>query len=148
MVSQWPTFIAYVVSFSLIYLGWLNYNLAFEKLKTVGIKEFLWNGVWMFIVTIIPFTTRWVSEHPDCSLPEFLYYLVMFVWALVTEVQIINHFAKQDNQIKHMQWLRYVLIVGYLLAMLVAFLKPICSIFIVALMVIIWIIGLLKMKHE
>ena len=147
--SQWLTFVAYIISFSLIWLGWLNYYTAFEKLENVGIKEFLWNGVWVFIVTLIPFATRWVSEHPDKSLPEFLYCLVMFSWAVVFQLmenQIIRDYPKQKISETYTGWLRYTVITCYIIAMVMAFIIPICSIFIVALIVVIWMIGLVKAK--
>lgn len=45
MLSQWPTFIAYITSFDLIYLVWLNHHNAFQKIDHVTIGIYAWNGI-------------------------------------------------------------------------------------------------------
>ena len=55
LLSQWPVFIAYLTSFDLIYLVWLNHHNAFQKIEHVTIRIFVLNGIWTFFLTLVPF---------------------------------------------------------------------------------------------
>ena len=52
LLSQWPTFVAYLISFDLIYLVWLNHHNAFRKIDHVTPGVFIWNGIWTFFLPI------------------------------------------------------------------------------------------------
>ncbi|MBP2057394.1 putative membrane protein [Lactobacillus colini] len=151
LFAQWPTFIAYLISFSLIFIGWLNYYRGLDKVDYVGVKEFIWNGIWVFVLTLIPFVTRWVSEHPDKTLPEFLYCLMMFLWALIFQLmehQVIKDFPEQNKEPTYSGWIKYTSFSCHILGMIVAFIMPIFSFLFIAFVVIIWTIGLVRIKED
>ena len=96
LVTRWPTFLAYINSFFMIYLVWYNHHNLFEKAKIIDQKVFLANGLWLFMLTLVPFTTGWVGEHPNDTLPELLYALVILLWTIT--FQILDVFILKVNK--------------------------------------------------
>ena len=52
------TFLAYVISFMMIYIVWSMHHDLFEKAKVVTRQTFMINGVWIFMLTLVPLTTK------------------------------------------------------------------------------------------
>src|SRR5207253_3508233 len=72
-----PTLLAYVLSF--VYLGiyWSNHHHLLHAARHVS-GDVLWANLHLlFWLSIVPFATRWVGEHPE-SLPTALYGVVLF----------------------------------------------------------------------
>ena len=82
LVTRWPTFLAYINSFFLIYLVWYNHHNLFEKAKIIDQRVFVMNGFWLFMLTLVPFATGWVGAHPNDTLPEFLYAVIILIWTI------------------------------------------------------------------
>lgn len=125
------TFIAYIISFFLIYTVWYNHHNLFEKTKKVTPGIFLMNGVWIFLVTLIPFTTAWVGDAPYSFAPEFLYSFVLLLWSIAfhfLDLQILhdNPGVKPDIS-THFSY-RIALYGLYIVAMVLCFVRPILAI--------------------
>jgi uncharacterized membrane protein len=95
MMEDATVFIAYVVSFSQIYLVWKNHHDLFEKAEVVSQRTFVLNGIWLFFCTLVPFNTRWIGEAPDSLLPELLYVLDLALWSVL--FQIMDFSVLKDN---------------------------------------------------
>ena len=65
------TFLAYVISLIMIYIVWSMHHDLFEKAEVITRQTFLINGVWIFMLTLVPLTTKWVGAAPEAALPEF-----------------------------------------------------------------------------
>ena len=65
--EEWPTFLAYLISFSVIYVVWYNHHNLFAKAEVVTTRTFLLNGLWLFFLTLVPFTTGWVGSAVGAS---------------------------------------------------------------------------------
>ncbi len=65
----------------MIWLVWAMHHDLFEKAEVITRKTFLVNGIWLFLLTIVPFTTAWVGSAPYSFLPEFLYPLNLLLWS-------------------------------------------------------------------
>ncbi|WP_367341497.1 TMEM175 family protein [Limosilactobacillus sp.] len=125
------TFIAYIISFFLIYTVWYNHHNLFEKAKHITPRIFLVNGFWLFIVTLIPFTTAWVGSDPNSFAPEFLYSFVLLLWSItfhLLDVQIIhdNPHAQPDESTRLVY--RSVLYGLYIVSIILSFIKPVLAI--------------------
>lgn len=48
LLGQWPVLLAYIVSFSQIYLAWRSHHNSFQKADVVSVRTFLINGIWLF----------------------------------------------------------------------------------------------------
>lgn len=60
---EWPTFAAYVVSFFIIGVIWLNHHSLFGLATAVDRRVLVYNLLLLFFVTAIPFTTSTYAEY-------------------------------------------------------------------------------------
>ncbi|WP_162260746.1 TMEM175 family protein [Furfurilactobacillus siliginis] len=95
LFSEWPVFFAYVVSFGLIYMAWYAHHNTFKQAANITQTAFLWNGVWLFFLTLVPFITNWVGKSPNNQLAELVYVIVQFAWVLT--YNILNGQVQRDN---------------------------------------------------
>lgn len=145
------TFIAYIISFFLIYTVWYNHHNLFEKAKRITPRIFLFNGFWIFVVTLIPFTTAWVGEDPNSFAPEFLYSFVLLLWSIIFHLldnQILhdNPETKPDESTQPLY--RTVLYGLYIVTILLSFIRPIFSISIVGVGTVVLTIVTFKMANQ
>ena len=77
--AEGATFLAYIISFFMIYVMWNSHHDAFRKAERVSPTAFLLNGVWILFITLIPFVTGWIGKSIMSPLPEFLYGLDMLL---------------------------------------------------------------------
>lgn len=128
------TFLAYVISFAMIYIVWSMHHDLFQKAKVITRRTFLVNGIWIFMLTLVPFTTAWVGSAPDAFLPEFLYPLNLLLWSAA--FQWLDYQIRKDNpgvprDTTTALPIRALMYGGYALCMVVAFIKPILSIYVI-----------------
>src|SRR3954471_7885428 len=68
-----PVFLAYVLSF--VYLGiyWNNHHHMLQATERIN-GQVLWANLHLlFWLSLVPFTTSWMGENHDETLPVFLY---------------------------------------------------------------------------
>ena len=128
------TFLAYVISFMMIYIVWSMHHDLFKKAEVISRRTFLVNGVWIFMLTLVPFTTAWVGSAPDAVVPEFLYPLNLLLWSMAFhwldyQIRKDNPGAERDRSTTLP--VRIIMYGGYVLCMVLAFIKPILSIYII-----------------
>ena len=90
-----PTFIAYLISFMMIYIVWSMHHDLFKKAEVISRRTFLINGIWIFMLTLVPFTTAWVGSAMDEVAPEFLYPLNLILWSAA--FQWLDYQIRKDN---------------------------------------------------
>lgn len=134
LAAEWPTFLAYLISYIMIYLVWYSHHNLFEKATVVSTRTFLINGLWLFFLTLVPFTTRYVGGAPDSSVAEFLYPLDLFLWSagfhlLDWQIRKDNPDAARDSSTRLLD--RLVLYGGFLLCMVLAFFVPRASLYLI-----------------
>jgi uncharacterized membrane protein len=96
LAQQWPHYVAYVVSFAVIGIIWVNHHTLFTKLARVDRSLLFLNLVLLMFVVLIPFPTAVVAEYIehnswDAKVAMVFYSLVMegmglaftgiYVWA-------------------------------------------------------------------
>jgi len=68
-----PTFLAYVMSFIYIGIYWSNHHHMFALVSAVR-GTVLWANLHLlFWLSLIPFTTSWLGEHPQAAAPAAVY---------------------------------------------------------------------------
>jgi uncharacterized membrane protein len=127
MMEDATVFVAYVVSFSQIYLVWKNHHDLFEKAETISQRTFVLNGIWLFFCTLVPFNTRWIGEASDSLLPELLYVLNLALWSVMFQIMDFsvlrdNPKAKPDST--NQKHFRLMLYGGFALAAVLALIRP------------------------
>lgn len=140
LAQQWPIFLAYLNSFVMIYLVWYKHNNLFHKVEKVSMRLFYMNGGWLFFLTMVPFATGWVGEFLFSPLPEFSYALILFIWSLSLEL-LDKQVTKENPDIGldhyHETKIRIFEHIGFIIAMVAAFIEPILCITIIFLTVVI-----------
>jgi len=66
--SHWPSFAAYLVSFFVIGIIWVNHHVLIKSIKVVDRMLLFLNLVLLLFVVLIPFTTGLVAQYLSSSL--------------------------------------------------------------------------------
>ncbi|WP_404961126.1 TMEM175 family protein [Streptomyces sp. 147326] len=61
--EQWPHYAAYVVSFLIIGVMWVNHHTIFSHLKKVDRPLLFLNLLVLMVVSVVPYTTNVLAEH-------------------------------------------------------------------------------------
>ncbi len=84
--EQWPHYAAYVVSFLIIGVMWVNHHTIFSHLKRVDRPLLFLNLLVLMVVSVIPYTTNVLAEHlmedGSANPAAVLYSLVTVAYAL------------------------------------------------------------------
>ena len=70
LAHQWPSYLAYVVSFSTIGALWLGHNVITEYLERANAAFIRLNLLLLLLVAFLPFPTRLFAEYIGHSRPE------------------------------------------------------------------------------
>lgn len=143
LMGEWHTLLAYIISFAMIYIVWFSHHNLFKKAEIITPKTYLINGLWLFFLTLVPFTTGWVGSASDAVLPEFLYPLNLLLWSAafhLLDIQILrdNKSAEKDSSTRIFD--RVFMYAGYVICMIVAFIKPVWSLYIISLVTVVMIV--------
>lgn len=147
LLEEWPVFLAYVISFSLIYIVWFNHHNLFNKAKLITPQTYLYNGVWLFFLTLVPFTTNWVGNAPTEVLPEFFYVLNLLLWSIMFQVmdnRVIKDNPGVERDATNTFTYRIFLYGGYGIALVMSFIWPIACMFMLLIFIIIMAIGFFR----
>lgn len=82
LLALWPVALSYVLSFIYVGIYWNNHH---HMLRTVAHIDgrVLWSNLFLlFWITLIPFTTAWMSENYFAAVPVALYGLVLLMAAI------------------------------------------------------------------
>ena len=63
LVTQWPQYAAYVISFMTIGIIWINHHASFGRLREVDHSILIWNLVLLLFVGALPFTTSLMATY-------------------------------------------------------------------------------------
>jgi uncharacterized membrane protein len=140
LAGQWPVFLAYIISFFLIYIVWYSHHNILKKANILSTKTYLLNGFWVFWLTLVPFVTKLIGQHPNETIPMFLYLLVQILWSITFHVmdnQILkdNPDAKKDMTTSNT--MRAILYGGFAIELVFAFVMPLISLILVGIVTLI-----------
>ncbi len=98
----WPVYVAYALSYGNVFFVWLNHHDIFASLEKINRRLLLSNGVLLFVVSLIPFTTAFASEsHWTAPLPVVAYGMVMIAVSLAfVRLRIIASQSTIDPQVQ------------------------------------------------
>jgi len=80
--AQWPSYLAYLISFLTILIMWMNHHKLFQFIQRVDHNLLLFNGLLLLGVTVEPFTTSLLASYimrPDARVAAAVY-SGTFVW--------------------------------------------------------------------
>lgn len=71
-------FVIYLISFILLAIYWNNHHHMFHIVRKVD-GWFLWaNNFLILMMSLFPFATAWVGDHPTSLAPQLLYGMILF----------------------------------------------------------------------
>ncbi|MFD2935947.1 TMEM175 family protein [Spirosoma flavum] len=79
LLHQWPNYIAYFISFTTIFIIWLNHHRMYNVIRYSDVRFMFYNGVLLLLVSIVPFTTSLLAEYintPAHQLSSVIYMLL------------------------------------------------------------------------
>jgi uncharacterized membrane protein len=77
-----PTLLSYVLSFVYVAIYWNNHHHFFHLVTHVN-GGMLWANLHLlFWLSLIPFATSWLGEHPEAAVPTAVYGLALLMPAL------------------------------------------------------------------
>jgi uncharacterized membrane protein len=65
LVSQWPSYLAFVTSFFSVLVMWIHHHRVFRLVNGVDSTLLFANGFLLLMVTVVPFPTAVISEYLD-----------------------------------------------------------------------------------
>jgi uncharacterized membrane protein len=103
LAGKWPAYAAYVTSFLIIGIIWVNHHGVFELVRRVDRVALFLNLLLLMSVVAIPFTTALLSEYllaggHDARTAALVYSAVMVVMSL-TFASLFTHFARHPAQL-------------------------------------------------
>ena len=63
LLAQWPTYVAYLISFVFILIMWINHHRMFEHVGRIDSTFLLLNGMLLLGITVLPFPTSMVAQY-------------------------------------------------------------------------------------
>lgn len=79
LLYQWPSYIAYFVSFTTIFIIWLNHHRMYNVIHRSDVRFMFFNGLLLLLVSAIPFTTSLMAAYtktPARRLSSIIYMML------------------------------------------------------------------------
>jgi uncharacterized membrane protein len=86
LATDAPTFLAYLLSFIYVGIYWNNHHHLFTLIDSVR-GSVLWANLHLlFWLSLIPFTTSWLGQHPSAAAPAAIYGLSLLTPAIAWNI--------------------------------------------------------------
>ena len=133
-----PTLLTYVLSFFFVAIYWVNHHLMFNITGKINLKILWANMVWLFIISLIPFTTAWAGKHPTSWAPLSIYFADMALASISFHILYALILHEKGEKI-HFGIRNIASLVVYTLAAALGGFCPIAAYIIVAIISLWWI---------
>ncbi len=84
LLAQWPMYMAYLLSFGTIFIIWVNHHRMFNVIRRSDSKFLYMNGLLLFLVSLIPFTTNILAKYIQTSATELSTITSMLLFGGIT----------------------------------------------------------------
>ncbi len=84
LARQWPTFLAYLLSFATILVMWINHHNLISRVRRTTQAFLFLNGLLLLFIAFVPFPTALLAdyiEHPDAWVAASIYCGTFFLIA-------------------------------------------------------------------
>jgi len=140
-----PVFLSYVLSFVYVGIYWNNHHHLLHATQEIGGGVMWANLVLLFCLSLVPVVTAWVGDHPHATWPTALYGVVLLLAGLAyvaLERAIIAHEGPRSELAKAVgrTWKEKLSPVGYLLGIMLAFVRPWLANLVYAAVALAWIV--------
>lgn len=153
-----PSILAFVLSFAIILITWVNHHNALLLAKKSSPGFMYANGLLLFSVVLIPFPTSLIGEYilTDHASPAVIIYNLVLLLQSIGWVAICNsglnpkmgHSQKVMQEIRKNRTYALYSVLGYLGLALLAVWFPVPVVIITILLWILWLIIGIKIEHN
>jgi uncharacterized membrane protein len=149
LLEMWPKFFAYVVSFLVLGVMWINHHLMFHHIKRADNRLVWINILMLMFVALVPFSTSLLGEYMQTQVAVVAYganmlltLIVGFIlWAYATGKYRLVDRDIDPRLVKRTKIMFLVASLLFVLAIGVSFVSPIASFYIYGLMALLSIIS-------
>ncbi len=140
-----PVLASYVLSFIYVGIYWNNHHHLLHACERIN-GAIMWaNMHLLFWLSLVPFVTAWAGDHRDASLPAALYGVVLLMAGVayfIMERQMVRENGPQSMLAEALGRDRKAMlsVVGYVVAIVLAFVSPRLAELIYALVAVMWIV--------
>ncbi len=136
----------YLLSFIIVGIYWGNHHHLLHTVHHVNSKIIWSNNHLLFWLSLIPFTTQYMGEHPDATVPFALYGINLLCCAIsytLLQNTIMKHHkqptALADALVKQKKK-GYLSLILYISSIIIAFIHPILSTVPIIIVAVLWVI--------
>jgi len=149
LVALWPSYIAFLLSFAVILIMWVNHHELLRMVRAVNYPFLFANGFLLLTVTFVPFPTAVLAANlatPDAK-AAVAFYCATFVanallWNLLFATIVrggLLHANVSAETVANVRRTYYVGVLVYMLATALAFVRPALGLALNASLCIVWI---------
>jgi uncharacterized membrane protein len=148
-----PVLLTYILSFGYLGISWNNHHHMFQAATRVSGGVLLANLHLLFWLSLVPFTTAWMSEQPFATVPVVAYGVVLLAAAasfwLLQRVLI-----RADGPHSHLAAAMGrnlkggLTLAGYAVGIGVAFLNPVVGLICYLIVVLVWLVPDRRVERE
>ncbi|MBO4252158.1 MAG: DUF1211 domain-containing protein [Clostridia bacterium] len=142
-----PLLLTYLLSFFFVAIYWVNHHLIFNVLGKTNLKIIWVNIIWLFVISLIPFTTAWAGKYPTSFAPLSVYFSDMALASIAFHV--LYFLIMRQNGEKCKLGLRSIVsLVVYTSAAAVGGFCPVAAFIVVAIVSCWWVFPERKKKPQ
>lgn len=82
VAALWPVFLSYILSFVYVGIYWNNHHHMLRATDHINGRVLWANLHLLFWISLVPFTTAWMSEHKFAQVPVVIYGVVLLMAAV------------------------------------------------------------------
>ncbi len=153
-----PSILAFVLSFAIILITWVNHHNAFKLAKKSSPAFMYANGLLLLSVVFIPFPTSLIGEYilTDHAAPAVIIYNLVLIlqslgWVAICTSGLnanMGHSQKVIDEIRKNRIYAYYSVVGYLALVVLSVWFPVPVVIITVLLWILWLVVGINIKHH
>lgn len=118
-----PSFLAYIVSFTILAVMWINHHNLFIHVSTINHKILYINIFLLFWATLLPATTAWFGTDIYSSVAAWLYAANVIVYNISFSI-LRYEVLKIDNKLKPLYITEFASLVLNITALFIIFFWP------------------------
>ena len=82
LAAEWPLFVDYALSFTVVAIMWVNHHHLMYLAPRVSVSLLWANNHLLFWMSLTPFATSYLGEHPGTPMPVAIYGVVLTMASL------------------------------------------------------------------
>jgi len=149
LVTQWPRFVGFVVSFAVIAIFWIGHHVVMHYVRHVDRMFLNINSLYLLVVAFMPFAAGLIGQYGDNRTAELIYGSTLIAAGLVLRLlwgyASGNHRLVDKDLSEKLIHLANKLILAapavYIIALALAFIRPRFALFIYLVVPLFYIIG-------